>query len=1324
MQKEQNDETQAELLAIQPEKEQNEQQKIAQAQKKRSKSKWRWLWYFLLLLFMLIGAIVGFLTTGKGQRSALHFVSGLIDELNIENVEGSLQEGLSLKNVSYQMDGITVELGQTDLHIGFNCLWQKKACVENIYLKDTKVIVDTAKLPPSAEQKESTPVGEITLPLEIGVKNLELENTNVRVDEMDISLAYFKTGAFGVDKNITIEPTLLDGLRLSLAPDAVENKREQVKEQAKEKVKSTDWAALKAQLAKPLLSKLEPIKLPLYFDIPDFKAMNIQIEQKIRNEQGELIEPISVVKAPLIVIQGKSDSQKINLNHIEVQTDKGNVSGQGELTMSGNYPLHWTLNGSHPEMTELKIPASTAELVLQGELFGKTLLALKSSGAATFNLEGNIALAEEKTPFNLSLKSEQVQYPFMPAKGEDPLVLQNIQFTLTGDLLDYQLKGRLNNRGMNLPEGSLQLNGQGDISHLNLQDLALQALGGKANIAAKVDWTDGVEWDSSLKLDVINTRTLLPEWAAVLSGNLNSSGYAARGEQSAWAVKVDGMDIHGNLFQKRLQLKGALTADNQTLLNVPQASLEYGENLIDLKGILGEKSDFYADIKAPNLKGLIPNLTASINGKLRMQGKLAEPMLDLDLTANNVAYDTFKLKSLSAKGKVNTEKQISADLHLVLNQFTQGNIKIENANLTLQGTESNHTLKLVSKGEPVAGNLQLVGNFDRQQQSWQGQLSNVVLQSPVGVFQNDKAVQINYNNKQILANISTHCWRNPKLTLCFPQAFQAGEEGKVPFEIRQFDLAGMQEFLEKNTQISGLVNAKGDAAWFKNKAPQVNVELSSNSLKLTQKLDTGVFPLTFAPVKITAKMAENNLNVNTDIRIENNGRLMSDIAMKDIANKRALSGNINIERINLSLLKPLLSGGESINGDINARLTVGGSAIAPLLYGNLNLTGLKAQSNAMPFDVTGGGLTLNFNGASSTLKGNVQTPQSNLLLEGDANWQKLEAWHTRIRANANKFRVDVPGIAKVDVSPNIEVKVTPKELVLGGKIDIPWARIEVQELPESAVSVSSDEVIMDGSAKNKKAFSLPTTKNAPQNGQGMAIKGDVAINIGNDVHLDAYGLKTNLNGTIKVRQGNRGLGLYGQVNLKNGTFASFGQDLVIRKGLISFAGLPSQPSVEIEAIRNPEAIEDQNVTAGVRVTGIADNLDVKLFSNPSMPQDEILSYILTGRGLENSGDVGSSNSIAAALIGMSLSKGSKTVGSVGSAFGINDLSVTTAGIGDNTKMVVSGSLTPKFKVKYGVGIFAPLTELTLRYRLAPSLYLQWVSSINQAVDLLYRFEFD
>lgn len=1290
------------------------------------KSKWRWLWCFLCLFLVIVVALFAFLATGKGQRTTLNFVSHLLNGLEVEDSEGSLQDGLTLKNAVYQMDGVKVNVGQADLKIGFKCLLSYKACVENIVIKDTEVVVDTAKLPAS-EKTEKEPVDweNFSLPLDVSLQNVALENVKVRVDEMDIKLQHFSSSIKGKKKEIAIAPTKLEGLYLSLAPEAVENTKDKAKDKAKEVVKSTDWKGLKQQLSEPLLSKLDPIKLPLYFDVPEFKANDIRIEQKNRNEDGSYGQPSEIINVSSVAIQAKSDKQKIELKDFDIQSNQGNVSGQGELTMSGNYPLKWSLKGSHPEFVELKIPESFANVELEGELFGKTNLSIQSGGAAKFDLSGSISLAEPKTPFNLTLKSDQVSYPFMPEKGSDPLTLKNIDLALTGNLLDYRLNGRVNSSGMNLPEGNLQLDGKGDITHFALNELILTALDGKASLNGSVDWTEGVEWNTAVKLNNVNTKSLLPEWAAVLSGDLKTNGYAARGVQGKdWAVSVKYVNIDGTLFQKKLNLKGNATSDSTTLLNVQQTNLIYGENVIALNGILGDKSDFSADINAPNLKGLVPNLAASLKGKVKMQGKLTEPSLDLDLRADNLAYDSLVLQGLTAKGKVTTEKQITADLNMTLNQYTQGDVKLENVVLALQGTENNHTLKLTAKGEPVGANLQIAGKFDRNTQNWQGQLSNVAIQSPLGVFQNDKTVQVSYNNKQVSANVSAHCWRNPKLTLCFPQAFNAGEEGKVPFEIRQFDLASLQEYLDKTTQLTGIVNAKGDAAWFKNRSPLVNLELTSNSLKLNQKLDTGSFPLVLAPVKITAKMADNDLNVNTDIRIENNGRITSNMVMKDIAGRRGLSGNINVDRVTLALLKPLLSGGETIGGDINARLTLGGTALSPLLYGNLNLTSLNAKSNAMPFDVTGGGLTLAFNGATSTLKGSVQTPQSKLLLDGDANWQKLDAWHTRIRANANKFRVDVPGIAKVDVSPNIEVKVTPKELVLGGRVDIPWARIEVKELPESAVSVSSDEVIMEGSAKNKQAYKLPvSTKNVPQNGQGMAIRGDVGIFIGNDVRLEAYGLKTNLNGVIKVRQGNKGLGLYGQVNLKNGTFASFGQDLVIRKGIISFTGLPSQPTLDIEAIRNPEAMEDSKVTAGVRVTGVADDLDVKVFSNPSMSQDEALSYILTGRGLENSADAASNNSIAAALIGMSLSKSGKTVGKVGSAFGISDFSVTTAGIGDNTKVVVSGNLTPKFKVKYGVGIFAPLTELTLRYRLAPSLYLQWVSSLNQAVDLLYRFEF-
>lgn len=63
-----------------------------------------------------------------------------------------------------------------------------------------------------------------------------------------------------------------------------------------------------------------------------------------------------------------------------------------------------------------------------------------------------------------------------------------------------------------------------------------------------------------------------------------------------------------------------------------------------------------------------------------------------------------------------------------------------------------------------------------------------------------------------------------------------------------------------------------------------------------------------------------------------------------------------------------------------------------------------------------------------------------------------------------------------------------------------------------------------------------------------------------------------------------------------------------------FSGPPDQPLLNIEAIRNPESTED-DVTAGVRVTGTADAPKLEVFSDPAKSQQEALSYLLRG-GLE------------------------------------------------------------------------------------------------------------
>lgn len=394
---------------------------------------------------------------------------------------------------------------------------------------------------------------------------------------------------------------------------------------------------------------------------------------------------------------------------------------------------------------------------------------------------------------------------------------------------------------------------------------------------------------------------------------------------------------------------------------------------------------------------------------------------------------------------------------------------------------------------------------------------------------------------------------------------------------------------------------------------------------------------------------------------------------------------------------------------LNGALRVGGNVRQPQLNGQLALEGLDIDGHWMPVDLTDGRLAVNFNGMSSTLQGFLKTTQGQLNLNGDADWHQPEAWRARVAAKGDRVRVTLPPTVRLDVSPDIEFEATPQLFTLNGSVRVPWARITVQEMPENAVDVSSDEVLLD-----EQRQPLARTSAA------IPINSNLTIRVGDDVRLDAFGLHASLQGDLKMVQDERGLGLNGQINIPTGRFKAYGQDLIVQKGILVFSGPPAEPNLNIEAVRNPDNTAD-GVTAGVRITGAASAPHIEVFSTPTLSQQEALSYLLRGQGLDSTGS--DSNMMTSALVGLGVAQSGQVVGKIGEAFGVSDLALDTQGAGDDSQVVVSGYVLPGLQVRYGIGIFDSLATLTLRYRLMPRLYLEAVSGLDQALNVLYQFEF-
>ena len=1265
-----------------------------------------------VILVPVLG-VAGALSFDAGQRGLIQLADKMLDSFSVEQIEGGLQNGLVLNNVRYQTAGIDTHIAQARLQLDFGCLLSREVCLRDFTLNKPTIAINTALLPPSTpDDSKSGTMKRISLPIGINAENLVVQDLSVNVDQTNLTLSHFKSAvSLNNEKGLTIAPTEINDISV------ISKKLSEVKSEpkAEQTNKPVDWDAIEQSLMPAFLGNVSEIILPFDLHIPAIKGKNWHYQAM--NEKGETLQSIEI---PSLIAQADTVDNQLQLQKLAVESSLGNLYSQGKLQLDGDMPLDLTLK-SHLEPLKSDgkeiLPASDVDLTLSGSLKKSIALSLKTKGVLDAELNGEVQLAQDKMPLNLALNVAKGQYAFVNTMA--PLKINDVTLKLTGDLLNYhaELKGGVD--GMDyIPASQVDLNADGKLYEVTVNKLGIASLDGKSEFVGAANWKEGANWDVQADLEKMNIGFYVPVMPATLSGKLHSRGFAG---SQGWQVELPVADLNGTLSSKPISLKGSATLNQNVLLTVPDLQIRYGENHLNASGVLDDHSDFVLDVDAPNLRGLWSDLSGNVKGHAAISGQFTSPNLDLDLTSSNLHLQGFQLSKASAKGNIKSDPLAKGQFNIKAEQLHYGeSVKLRLLDLALSGDEQNHLLTLKSQGEPVAANLQINGHFDRTLEQWKGTLSQAKFDTPIGDVKSNQAIAVSYDHKQTQANIASHCWKNTDVELCFPQSFNVGKQGNIPFQFKRVNLDLVNKLIEQDS-LKGNLQAQGNVAWFTDKPFQFTAKVDGNHLTFSQKLDYRTFKLDIPKLTLNADIQNNNLVLKTDINVHNQGRIVGDIHLNDLAKNRQLGGTLAIERLNLSIANQLLTSGESVNGEVVSKLSFGGNLEKPLLNGDFNIRNIRTKLKSMPVNITDGDIAVHFHGNNSTLQGKIETSDSRLNLTGRANWANIEHWTTELNAQANNFNVDIPSMAKLRFSPNITVKANPKELNLSGTVDIPWARIRIDSLPDTAEPVSEDEVILNGPHKSKEE--LIKREFAAKTKSGMDIRSDLRINIGKDVSLDAYGLKTNLDGLLSVKQDRGNLGLFGQINLTKGRYASFGQDLLIRKGQINFSGQPSQPMLNIEAIRNPEAMEDSKITAGVRVIGTADRPDVTIFSEPSKPQDQALSYLLTGRSLENSGEAGSSGSVGAALLGLGLSKSGKLVGSIGEAFGIQDLNLGTSGVGDKSKVTVSGNLTNRLQIKYGVGLFDGLAEVTLRYRLMPQLYFQSISSTNQVFDLLYQFEF-
>ncbi|MBS6738561.1 MAG: autotransporter assembly complex protein TamB [Enterobacteriaceae bacterium] len=1247
----------------------------------------------LVFILLVLGTVIFLVGTTSGLHLLFKAANRWVPGLEIGQVTGGWRD-LSLKNIRYDQPGIAVNAGEFHLAVKLGCLRDSSLCVNDISLKDINVVIDTKKMPPAAlvKEEDNGPLN-LSTPYPITLSRVALNNVNINIDDTTVSVMNFSSALNWEEKNLTLKPTSLSGLLIAL-PKVAKVAQEQVVEPKVENPKPDELPlgeSLKQLFAKPLLPQMTDVHLPLNLNIEEF-----------RGEQLRLTGDTDITVSNMLLKVSSIDGN-MKLDAFDIDSNQGTLNATGTATLRDNWPVDITLNST---LNVDPMKGEKVKLKVGGEVRKQLEFGVNLSGPVDIVLRGQTQLAEAGLPLNLDITSEQLYWPFT---GEKQYQADDLKLKLTGKMTDYTLSFRTAVKGQDVPPATITLDGKGNEQQISIDKLSVAALEGKTEFKALLDWQQAISWRGELTLDGINTAKTFPDWPAKLNGLAKMRGSLYGG---TWQLDIPELKLAGNVKQNKVSVDGQLKGNSYMQWTIPGLHLELGRNKADVKGELGVKDlNLDANIDAPGLDNALPGLGGTAKGLVNIRGTVDAPQVMADITASNLRWQALRVARVLVKGDVKSTDQLAGTMNVRVERLSQPGVNISLATLAAKGSEKQHELELRVQGEPVAGQLKLAGSFDRNEQRWKGTLSDTRFTTPVGPVALNREIALDYRNQEQKISIGPHCWTNPNAELCVPQTIDAGAQGRAVVNLNRFDLAMLKPFMPDTTQASGTFSGKADVSWDATKEglPQGEVTLSGRNVKVTQVVNDAPLPVAFETLNLNAKLQNNRADLGWLIRLTNNGQFDGQVQVTDPQGRRNLGGNVNIRNFSLAMANAIFTRGEKAAGTLNANLRLGGNLQSPQLFGQMQLNGVDVEGNFMPFDMQPSQLAMNFNGTTSTLQGVVRTQRGQINLSGDADWSQINNWRARVAAQGNKVRITVPPMVRLDVSPDLVFEATPTLFTLDGRVDVPWARIVVHDLPESAVGTSSDEVMLNADLKPEKPKSA-----------AIPINSNLIVHVGNNVRMDAFGLKARLTGDLKVTQDQQGLGLNGQINIPEGRYHAYGQDLIVRKGELIFSGPVDQPLLNIEAIRNPDATEN-DVTAGVRITGTADEPKAEIFSDPAMSQQEALSYLLRGQGLES----GQSDSAAmtSALVGLGVAQSGQVVGKIGETFGVSNLALDTEGVGDSSQVVVSGYVLPGLQVKYGVGIFDSLATLTLRYRLMPKLYLEAVSGLDQALDLLYQFEF-
>ncbi len=921
-------------------------------------------------------------------------------------------------------------------------------------------------------------------------------------------------------------------------------------------------------------------------------------------------------------------------------------------------------------------------------------------------IEGEADLATE-TPFRLTLAADTMDLDFL-APGRQ-LALDRLRLATDGQLnlesgaltakVDLsELATRLDGQPVSARAGLALTETRADIRSLDIflpADGHLSATGG-------VIYGAGIEWNLGVSGRDIDPGVFLPDLAGSLAMELRTRGSVpADGILNA---EVDLRELRGELRGQPVDGVGAIVIAGHRI-EINRLDLSMGANHLHALGSIDEILALDLSLDAPELDRILPALAGRIGLEASLSGTMDSPRIKATGHGSGLRYQDLALDDLHLGLNAGIDPEAPAELTLRLAGIQAGSERIDEIHVDAQGQASAHRLTLTANAVDFGRlSLSATGSYELERMRWNGRLENLDLEQPLaGDWSLRQPVPVSASPDQ--ATLADLCLVREQSRLCMEGDWNQRSGSRARASVEALDLAWLEPMLPPGTVIEGTLSADFqmslDAAELLR--AELNVAPASGALRF--ELGDGTpqrFP--YSDLRLMARVDDRSVNAELGLSFLEEGEATASLRLAPEGGSYRIDGEIRAGLDNLAWVGAFSPEIQDVRGRLRADLLLGGLLDAPLIEGGIRL---EEAGTTLPEAGIQLGVPLLEATVVSTeemhLTGELRSGGESLRIEGQVGFAE-QAPRAEIRVRGERFlAVDRPDI-QARISPDLTVTLRPELLTVRGEVRVPSALIRPPDLPPGSVSVSRDEVVLGEEVDTAPAMPMDIR---------------VRIILGEDVRFDGFDLVARFSGDLDlVDQPGRPLQLFGDIEIPEGRYKAYGQDLQLDRGRITFQGPVESPALDLRAVRRVRAYD---VVVGVDIGGTPDALRSRMYSEPPMDDTEAMAFLLTGRPLSGASE-SEGNLIAGAATAWGLEQAGLITQRLGSELGLDVGLDTDSGL-DQSALTIGKYLSPRLLLRYSVGLFDDSYKVLLRYELTRSLSVETSSgAAGQGIDLIYRIE--